>query len=111
MLLNPDNSEILLVAGRAQSRTFAAGSVVVVAGSHITFAVKFKSLGVTIDQSLSFDQHARNMVKAVIFTSGHCVHSAAARSNHGEYSSLQYRQQQTRLLQLVAVSKIRKKSR
>jgi hypothetical protein len=55
------------VAGRAQAKSFAAGSGVSVAGSNITFTVQFKSLSVTIDQSLSFDQHVRNVVKASNF--------------------------------------------
>ena len=67
MLLNPDKSEVLLVAGRAQAQTFAGGSGVSVAGSDIKFAVQLKSLGVMLDQSLSFDQHVRNVVKASNF--------------------------------------------
>ena len=67
MLLNPDKSEVLLVGGREQIKKFAGGSGVSVAGSDITFSVQLKSLGVTLDQSLSFDQHVRNVVKASNF--------------------------------------------
>jgi hypothetical protein len=67
MLLNPDKSEVLLVAGRRQAQKFAGGTGVSVAGSDITFAVQLKSLGVIIDQSLSFDQHVLSVVKASNF--------------------------------------------
>ncbi|MCI0561137.1 MAG: reverse transcriptase domain-containing protein [Nitrososphaera sp.] len=64
MLLNPDKSELLLIARKANAQSFAGGSGVTVAGSDITFSVNLKSLGVTLDQSLSFDQHVQNIVKA-----------------------------------------------
>ena len=64
MLLNPDKSEVLLVATPSVAETFAEGSGVAVAGSNIAFSVKLKSLGVTLDRTLSFDEHVRNVVKA-----------------------------------------------
>lgn len=67
MLLNPDKSEVLLVAGRTQALKFTGASSVSVAGSDITFAVQLKSLGVALDQSLSLDQHVRNVVKTSNF--------------------------------------------
>lgn len=67
MLLNPDKSEVLLIAGRKQASKFASGTSISVAGSDITFAVQLKSLGVVIDQSLSLDQHVKNVVKASNF--------------------------------------------
>jgi len=67
MLLNPDKSEVLLVAGRTQALKFASGTGILVAGSQITFSVKLKSLGVTIDQSLSFNQHVQNIVRTSNF--------------------------------------------
>ena len=68
MLLNPDKSEVLLVARKSIAKTFAGGSGVAVAGSNITFSVKLKSLGVTLDQNLSFDNHVQNIVKASKYT-------------------------------------------
>ena len=38
-----------------------------VAGSPITFSVKLKRLGVTLDKTLSFDEHVKNIVKASNF--------------------------------------------
>jgi hypothetical protein len=38
-----------------------------VAGSTIAYSVSLKSLGVTLDQSLTFDQHVQNVVKASNF--------------------------------------------
>jgi hypothetical protein len=67
MLLNPDKSEVLLVARKSIADTFAQGSGIAVAGSNITFSIKLKSLGVTLDRSLSFDEHVRNTVKASNF--------------------------------------------
>ena len=37
------------------------------AGSHIAYSVNLKSLGVTLDQSLTFDQHVQNIVKTSNF--------------------------------------------
>ena len=67
MLLNPEKSEMLLVARKLVAEKFACGSGVAVAGSNITFSVKLKCLGVTLDQTLSFDQHVKDIVKASNF--------------------------------------------
>ena len=67
MLLNLDKSEVLLVARRSNAAKFAGGSGVGVAGSSIAYSVQLKSLGVTLDQDLSFDQHVGNIVKASNF--------------------------------------------
>jgi hypothetical protein len=67
MLLNPDKSEVLLVARKANAGKFADGSGVRVAGSDITFSVQLKSLGVILDQTLSFDQHVANIIKSSNF--------------------------------------------
>jgi len=64
MLLNPDKSEVLLVASQKKAKEFAHGSGVPVAGSNIAYSVTLKSLGVTLDQSLTFDTHVQNVVKA-----------------------------------------------
>jgi fibrillarin-like rRNA methylase len=67
MLLNPDKSEVLLIARKSNAQSFAGGSGVSVAGSDITFSVNLKSLGVTLDQNLSFNNHVQNIVKASNF--------------------------------------------
>ena len=67
MLLNPDKSEVLLVAGRTQAHKFAGGTGISVAGSENTFSVQMKSLEIIIDQSLSFNQHVKNILKASNF--------------------------------------------
>jgi len=66
MLLNPDKSEVLLAGTRAQTQKLQ-GSGLAVAGSDIKFSVKLKSLGVTLDQSLSLDDHVTSVVKASNF--------------------------------------------
>src|SRR6478609_7985099 len=67
MLLNPGKSEILLVARKQVAEKLANGSGLTVAGSDIAYLVKLKSLGVTLDQTLSFDQHVMEVVKASYF--------------------------------------------
>jgi hypothetical protein len=67
MLLNPEKSEALLVAGRAQVKKFTSANTLSVAGTNIPLSVELKSLGVTLDQHLSFDQHVRNVVKTSNF--------------------------------------------
>jgi len=67
MLLNPEKSEVLLIAQKSIANTFAGGSGVAVAGSNITYSVRLKSLGVTLDRTLCFDEHVKNMVRASNF--------------------------------------------
>ena len=67
MLLNPDKSEVMLLGTRTQTQKFVHRSSVAVAGSNIKFSMKLKSLGVTLDQSLTFDDHIKNVVKASNF--------------------------------------------
>src|SRR3990170_3602483 len=57
MLLNPDKSEVLLVARRPNGAKFASRSGINVAGSPIAYSVQLKSLGVTHDQEHTFDKH------------------------------------------------------
>ena len=58
MHLNLDKPEVLLVEGPTVIERFGGGgSGVSVAGSNITFSVRLKSLGVTLDQTLSFNHH------------------------------------------------------
>ena len=64
MLLNPDKSEVLLVARKSNAEKFAHGTGIRVADSDITFSVQLKSLGVTLDHNLSFDQHISNIVRS-----------------------------------------------
>ena len=64
MLLNPDKSEVILVARKVNADKFGHGTGVRVADSDIAFSVQLKSLGVTLDRNLSFDQHINNIVKS-----------------------------------------------
>ena len=64
MLLNPDKSEVLLVASQRNAKKVEPGSGVSVAGTKIAYSETLKSLGVTLDQSLTFDQHVQCVVKA-----------------------------------------------
>ena len=67
MLLNPGKTEVLLMARKQMAEKFANGSGLAVAGSDIAYSVILKSLGVTLDQTLPFDQHVKEIVKASNF--------------------------------------------
>lgn len=67
MQLNPDKSEVLLVARKVNAEKFANNAGVCIAGSDVAYSVQLKSLGVTLDRTLSFDQHVGNIVKASNF--------------------------------------------
>src|SRR4029077_9969955 len=64
---NPEKSEVVLVARQQVAEKFANGSGLIVTGSDISYSVKLKSLGVTLDQTLSFDQHVKEIVKVSNF--------------------------------------------
>ena len=64
MLLNPDKSKVLLVARKANAEKFAHGTGVRVVDSDIAFSVQLKSLGMTLDQNVSSNQHISNIVKS-----------------------------------------------
>ena len=67
MLLNPDKSEVLLVACRTVAKSMAGVRSVNAAGPDISFQSKLKSLGVTLDSELSFSQHVQDIVKSCNF--------------------------------------------
>ena len=61
--LNPDKSEAILLGTRQRLKTIDLSSVTV-AGSSINTVDKLKSLGVTIDSALTFDQHVKNVSRS-----------------------------------------------
>ena len=63
ILLNPDKSEVLLVGTHAQAQKLDGGASLAVAGANITYSSELKSLGVTLDTGLTFNQHVRSIVK------------------------------------------------
>ena len=58
---------MVLVTRKTNAEKFANGSGLCVAGVDIVFSVQLKSLGVTLDQSLSLDRHVSNIVKSSNF--------------------------------------------
>jgi hypothetical protein len=64
MLLNPTKSEAIVVGTRAQVASVSTIGSVAVAGSRVQFNDSVKLLGVTIDPTLSFDQHVLNVVRS-----------------------------------------------
>ena len=63
LLLNPDKSEAILL-GTGQRLASIELRSVDIAGAQIELSANIKSLGVTIDSKLSFDQHVRNICKS-----------------------------------------------
>jgi len=64
MMLNPDKSEVLLIGSKTQLRSFADNFSLRIANSSIAGCSAMKSLGVTIDDKLTFNQHVNSVVKA-----------------------------------------------
>ena len=62
MLLHPEKSEVMLLARKVNADKFACGTGVCVARSETVFSMQLKSLGVTLDRSLCFNQHVSNVV-------------------------------------------------
>ena len=63
LLLNSDKSEAILL-GTGQRLASIELRSVDIAGAQIELSANIKSLGVTIDSKLSFDQHVRNICKS-----------------------------------------------
>ena len=64
MLLNPEKSEVLLAARKSVAQKFPVNTSLNVAGCSIQCQTKLKSLGVTLDSNLSFNEHVQAIVKA-----------------------------------------------
>ena len=64
LLLNPDKSEVIFLGTSAQLKAANAVKTVIVAGSSLPLAVEVKSLGVIIDNRLSFDSHVTAVCRA-----------------------------------------------
>ena len=84
--LNPDKSEEIIMETRVRLRSDVPITSITVAGSSIPVVSSVKSLGVTLDSTLTFDQHVRNICKS---SSYHiralrhirkCVNESAAKS-------------------------------
>ena len=67
LMLNPDKSEALLVGTHQQRNAVAAINSVPVAGVDLPIASQLKSLGVTIDNRLSFDKQVNAVCRACNF--------------------------------------------
>ena len=101
MLLNPDKSEVLLVASQRNAKKVEPGSGVSVAGTKIAYSQTLKSLGVILDQSWTYDQHVwpteRGQGQQLPHPSA-AAHQTNVGPWSGEYHRLQHRQHQARLL-------------
>jgi len=64
LCLNPDKTEAIVIGTGARQRLEQTVSAVTVADVSVPINATVKSLGVTIDSTLSFDQHVNNVCKA-----------------------------------------------
>jgi len=67
LCLNPDKSEAIVIGTSARQRLELQIKDVTVAGVPVPVTRTVKSLGVTIDNTLSFDDHINNVCKAAHF--------------------------------------------
>jgi len=68
LLLNADKSDVLVLGTANRLRLAAAVDSIEVAGVMLPVATKLKSLGVILDQRLTFDDHASAVAKACSYT-------------------------------------------
>jgi len=69
LMLNADKSDVLLAGTQQKLRQTADGKTqsVIIAGAELQTSLTVKSLGVIIDNNLSFDKHIDSVVKACNF--------------------------------------------
>jgi len=67
LLLNPDKTKAVLFGTRQRLSSLNTGVGVRVAGSVIQFTDAAKLLGVTLDSTVTFDQHTTNVVRACTY--------------------------------------------
>jgi hypothetical protein len=63
--LNPDKSEAIVIGTSARQRTDGSINVVALGTDSIAVSESVRSLGVTIDSTLSFNTHVNNVCKSV----------------------------------------------
>ena len=67
LALNPDKSEAIWFSTRQRSESSTPVSSVNIAGSIITTSSTVKTLGITLDNRLSLDQHVSSVCKSAFF--------------------------------------------
>ena len=63
LALNPSKSEVILMGTRQRSASVPSLSNISVAGSTVPFSPQVELLGVTLDNSLSFNKHVSSVSK------------------------------------------------
>ena len=64
LALNPDKSEVAMYGTASRVQSLKEDTFITVAGSPVELSHSIQSLGVTIDENLTFDEHVRNVCKA-----------------------------------------------
>ena len=62
--LNPDTSEAAMYGTASRVQSLKGDTFITVAGAPVELSHSIKSLGVTIDEYLTFDEHVRNVCKS-----------------------------------------------
>ena len=68
LLLNPTKSEVAFFRTKQRLQWVTLPANVTVAGSSVTVKGVLKILGVTLDSTLTFDNHANNVVRSYVST-------------------------------------------
>ena len=64
LALNPNKPEAAMYGTASHVQSLKGDTFIMVAGSPVELSYSIKSLGVTIDENLTFDEHVRNVCKA-----------------------------------------------
>jgi len=67
LLLNPDKTEAVIFGTRQRLSTIDGTQGITIASSSVHFSDAVKLLGVTLDQTLSFDQNVSNVVRSCTY--------------------------------------------
>ena len=62
--LNPDKSEVAMYGTASRVQSLKGDTFITVAGEPAELSHSIKSLGVTIEENVTFDEHVRNVCKA-----------------------------------------------
>ena len=64
LALDPNKSEAAMYGTASRLQSLKADTFITVAGASVELSHSIKSLGVIIDENLTFDEHVRNVCKA-----------------------------------------------
>ena len=113
-LLNPDKTDVALCGTRPGLKRSGLPSSISVAGCAIIASERLKILGVTLDVTLSFDDHIISVVRACNYHMRALRHircTLQILTRHRKYHSVQHRWEQVILLKRAIVRSARENSK